>query len=232
MVRIRSLGSTLPVRRKAVALGLVVAWLAAPSAATTVRPVSVGEMVQRAALVVEAKVLAVETRAGASRASIQTCVTFDVRDLLKGTPPANPFELCFAGGKAGGIERRVLGMVYPELGETGIYFVHSFDRRLRNPLYGWHQGHFRVRVLPGGSGPVVTTAHGEVVTDVQADELSSPPTTRAARGIRVRAPQLPGSGASGGRVAQGPAQTAPAIGGMSPNAFKARLRALLGASQP
>jgi hypothetical protein len=179
--------------------------LAEPSAATTVRSLDVGELAQRAELVFEGRVLERTTRAGAGRA-LRTCVSFEVLEVVKGPAVASPYELCFAGGASGGRAIRVDGMRYPEPGERGIYFVAAVGGGRVNPLLGWDQGRFLVQ---GGDAPYVTTADGAPVADVARDAAPAPgPSRGVARGTRVARP--------GER-------------GLTPAAFKARVRELAGA---
>ncbi len=57
----------------------------------------------------------------------------------------------------------VSSMVYPAVGEHGIYFIENPDKQLINPLVGWGQGHFLVkkdiygieRILTEGGAPVM-----------------------------------------------------------------------------
>ncbi len=59
-------------------------------------------------------------------------------------------------------------MQMPEVGEQGIYFVESLQRRQVHPLYGWAQGHFLVvadergvrRVLTKSRRPVTAMQYG------------------------------------------------------------------------
>ena len=46
----------------------------------------------------------------------------------------------------------------PEIGERGIYFVESLQRRQVHPLYGWSQGHFLVMADERGVERVLTRA--------------------------------------------------------------------------
>lgn len=180
---------------------------AAPAEATTVRSVALGEMLEAAALVFEGRVHGVETRSGPRR--IETCARFEVLEVLSGPPVASPLTLCFAGGALGTRSYRVGGLRVPAEGEHGIYFVESLDAPLLNPLYGWSQGHFRVLGDPGG----VHTADGQPVTDMDDGASQAPlgASDGVARGVGVA-----------------PRRGAAEVRGLSPDAFKERLRALRG----
>jgi hypothetical protein len=184
------------------------ALVAAPSGATTVRSLDVGELARRAELVFEGRVVAREHRVGA-RGELRTCVSFAVLEVVKGPPVASPYELCFAGGARGARTLRALGMRYPEPGERGIYFVSDVDGGRVNPLLGWDQGRF---LVDGGADPVVRSADGAPVAELAPDPAPAPgPSRGVARGARA--------------VRRGER-------GMTPDAFKARVRELAGAAAP
>jgi hypothetical protein len=183
---------------------------AAPGSASSVRSVSMTEMLAGAELVFEGRVLERRTVEGADYRGVRTCVRFEVLDVVKGAPVASPLELCFAGGRSKiGVTRHIAGLEMPDPGEHGIYFVDSLDEPRLNPFYGWAQGHFRV-----SPGPleVVSTATGRAVLalDPGRESTSSGISNGVARGAVVA--EL------GARAAQAPLDAA---------AFKARLRVLL-----
>jgi hypothetical protein len=183
----------------------------APAAASSVRSVSVGEMLAGAELVFEGRVLDRRTVEGEDFQGVRTCVRFEVLDVVKGAPVASPLELCFAGGRSrSGITRRIAGLELPDAGEHGIYFVDSLDEPRLNPLYGWDQGHFRVSP---GPVEVVTTLGGKPVVALDATGAGAGDgiSRGVARGAVVAEP--------GARSAHAPLDAA---------AFKARLRDLLG----
>lgn len=211
--------------------------LAGPAQATSVRSVSVDELLEDSALIVEAEVVAVETVVGDHPRAIRTCVSLQVRDVIKGTAAEDPIELCFSGGTAAGVTRKVFGMVYPEVGETGVYFIHSLDRPLVNPLCGWHQGHFRIEFSAERPNGVVKTVQGREVIGLAADSPDGKPVPEAARGVVVRKKASLGAGraataAGADRFGTGGTTIEPddeAVGApLAPEEFKARLRLLLG----
>jgi hypothetical protein len=195
-------------RRLALALCFA-ALRAAPAGATSVRSLGIRELAAGAAFVFEGRALASGARAG-ERGAIRTCVRFAVLEVLKGPALAGPLELCFAGGRLGARERAVHGMHVPEPGERGIYFVGSLEGGRVHPLLGWDQGRFLVRE---GPEPEVTTAGGAPVEalDPAREGRADGPSRGVARGARLAPP--------GGR-------------GMAPDAFKARLRAILAEGAP
>lgn len=123
--------------------------------ATTVREVSMDDMLQQSQLIFEGTVTAVEARAN-SQKRIHTYVTFEIKDVIKGEYPRNIITLRFLGGTVGDVTMRASDMRVPQQGEHGIYFVESLDRLQVNPLYGWSQGHFIVERDATGSGRVMT----------------------------------------------------------------------------
>jgi hypothetical protein len=204
--------------------------------ATSVRSVSVGEMLEDSALVVEAEVVAVETVVGDDPRTLHTCASLRVLDVIKGTAGEGPIELCFSGGTSGEMTHKVFGMVYPEVGETGVYFIYSLDRPFVNPLYGWHQGHFRIEFPAERPEGVVTTVQGREVTDLAADSPDGKPEPGAARGVMVRkeTPSEAGRAATEAgpdrpRSDRNTMASDDETGGvpLAPEEFKARLRMLL-----
>jgi len=216
---------------------LVLLLLPGPAQATSVRSVSVEEMLEGSALIVEAEVVAVETVVGDNPRAIHTCASLHVLDVIKGTAGENPIELCFSGGTSGEVTHKVFGMIYPEVGETGVYFIYSLDRPSVNPLYGWHQGHFRIEFPAERPEGVVTTVQGREVTDVFVDSPDGKPGSGAARGVVVRkeAPLEAGRAATEAgpdrpRTDGNAMESDDEAGGapLAPGEFKARLRLLLG----
>jgi hypothetical protein len=186
---------------------------AAPGSASSVRALSVAEMLSRAQLVFEGRVLERRTVEGADFQGVHTCVRFEVLDVVKGAPVQGPLELCFAGGRSKqGITRHVAGLSMPGAGEHGIYFVDSLGEPRLNPILGWDQGHF---LVAPGPVEVVTTAGGQPVVALEPGADTSPGLSNGvARGAVVAEP--------GARSAQAPLDAA---------SFKARLRDLLGEGQ-
>ncbi len=160
------------------------------ASALSVKAVSVEELLGNSALVLEGQVTASESRPVEGTRLIQTCVRIEIAEVIKGHYPAGSLELCFLGGTLDDVTMRVAGMRYPELGETGIYFVESLDRLQVHPLYGGPQGHFLVvhdpatdeeRVLTSGERPVV----GVISSSGRATPGLS---TGAARGVLTADP--------------------------------------------
>jgi hypothetical protein len=195
------------------------------------------EMLEESGFVFEGRVLQVETVAGTSAGSIRTCALFEILDVIKGSIAGNTIELCFAGGTLGDVTRHVAGMVHPELGETGTYFVVSLEDPLIHPLYGWSQGHFVIRSDPRIPMDEVMTVDGRSVLAIDPAALGRDTlfSRGVARGVIVTEPVAP---ARAGAVGEGEADQAAreaasstagnAQGALTPGEFKAQLRALLG----
>jgi len=123
--------------------------------ATSVREVSMDEMLQQSQFVFEGTVAAIEAREN-SRKRIHTHVTFEITDIIKGEYRSNIITLRFLGGTVDDVTMVVSDMRLPQKGEHGIYFVESLERFQVNPLYGWSQGHFIVERDGTGSQRVMT----------------------------------------------------------------------------
>lgn len=177
--------------------------------ATTIRAVSLDEMLERAEFIFEGKVIATEIRAGSHAATIKTCATFDILDILKGPNVVGPLELCFAGGLKGTLRRRIHHMRYPTSGEEGIYFVTSLKENYVHPLYGWDQGHLHIRQT--GAQAEVQTANGVSIVGLEGGPhpVSQEVSTGVARGMLTRQ------------------SATTSFRAMTPRAFKVRLRQIL-----
>ncbi len=160
------------------------------ASALSVKAVSVEEILENSALVIEGQVMASESRPVEGSRMIQTCFRFEVAEIIKGDLPDDSFELCFLGGTLDGVTMRVSGMRYPEIGETGIYFIESLDRLQVSPLYGGPQGHFLVVRDPAtGKEQVLTSDRRSVVGVISSSKITTPGlSTGAARGVLTAGP--------------------------------------------
>ena len=143
--------------------------------ATTVLKMDIDQIAIKAELVFEGEVLLRESRREPNSGIINTYVTFSILDVIKGSYGANTIELKFAGGSIGNEIVEVNGLLIPEEGEQGIYFVESINRNLITPLIGWSQGHFIVQEENGRR--IVYTVDNKPVTDIQS-VASIPPTIK------------------------------------------------------
>ena len=124
--------------------------------ASSVREVSMDEMLIASQFVFEGTVTAIEARED-SQKRIHTYVTIEIEDVIKGEYRNNCITLSFLGGTVGGVTLRISDMQFPQEGEHGIYFVESLERVQVNPLYGWSQGHFIVRRDDTGCDRIMTS---------------------------------------------------------------------------
>ncbi|MBN2702149.1 MAG: hypothetical protein JXR29_11945 [Methylothermaceae bacterium] len=160
--------------------GLVIAFWLATATATSVREVSLDEMLARAELVFEGEVTHLEVKETPHHHRPFTQITFRVLDVIKGREELSTVTLDFLGGQIGDKRLQVSDMDYPELGEHGIYFVESLQRRQVHPLYGWSQGRFLTTVDEAGQLHI-RTADGDPVVRLEFDSASEP--TGLSRGI-------------------------------------------------
>lgn len=143
--------------------------------ATSVREISMDEMLQQSQVVFEGTVTDIEARQNTQK-RIHTYVTFEITDIIKGEYHGNTITLRFLGGTVGDVTMVVSDMRLPQQGERGIYFVESLERFQVNPLYGWSQGHFIVERDDTGNERVMTNGKLPVtgVMDHMYNELMTP----------------------------------------------------------
>jgi len=133
-----------------------------PSRASSVEEVGLGEMAAASELVFEGRVAGVDSRWSEDGSSIQTYVTFQVLDVIKGSA-GRTVTLAFTGGTIGHLRLSVSDLNMPVPGEKGVYFVENTGRDQINPLYGWSQGQFLLVRDPSGKGERVLTADARPV---------------------------------------------------------------------
>jgi hypothetical protein len=134
---------------------LTVALFSAAAQATSVIEVTLEELLQNSAVVFEGQVSKVQVRENGNRA-IQTLVTFEIIDVIKGDVQGGKITLGFMGGELAGKRLSVSSMQVPALHEHGIYFVESPVRSQVHPLYGWSQGHLLLEQDDDGTDRVFT----------------------------------------------------------------------------
>jgi len=137
-------------------LSLFIHSLSGISMATSVRQVTLQEMIDTCEFVFEGRVVEIAPRLAPDGNKISTYITFEIIEIIKGNHPGGRIELSFLGGTVGDLTLEISGMHLPELGEKGIYFVESLRRRQVHPFYGWDQGHFLIREGPDGAERVTT----------------------------------------------------------------------------
>ncbi len=186
------------------------------SAATTMEQKTLSELMSGAELVFEGTVTDSSVGPTPNGQAIQTCVTFNVLDVISGSHPDATLVLCFLGGELNGQRMVVTDLRYPVVGEHGIYLVESTHVPMVNPLIGWDQGRFLVAADPADGAAKMTTAERRPVMGIGG------PVVHAAEGGSAILP--PGGAAADVSSADGPDLR----GAMTRDAFKARLRAMVG----
>jgi len=112
--------------------------------ATSIEKLDFDALAAKSEVIFEGEVVTVEAHWNNALTDIHTYVTFRVDDVIKGSISPAQLALRFAGGKVGDDNVVYQGLVYPKVGEAGIYFIETLDKQLINPLTGWSQGHFKV----------------------------------------------------------------------------------------
>jgi hypothetical protein len=130
--------------------------------ATSVREVTMDEMLQACQFVFEGNVSSIESKEN-SQNRIHTFVTYEIQEIIKGDYPNSTITLSFLGGTVGDVTMAISDMQLPQVGERGIYFVESLDRPQVHPLYGWNQGHFIVETDDTGADRVMTNTKQSVI---------------------------------------------------------------------
>ncbi len=141
--------------------------------ASTLIQTDMAEMSSDAELIFEGRVIGTRVVGSAESRMLRTVVTFEVLDLIKGEYDQPQLELSFVGGSRGDLKVQVSHMQIPRMGEQGIYFVENIHKRLVNPLYGWHQGHFLVQWDRQLQQRNVTTLHGDPVYGLEPRRLAT-----------------------------------------------------------
>lgn len=139
------------------------ALLAAPAEATVVVSKDFAALCREADMVFVGTVSDVRSRwVDQANSDVETLVTFSDLDPLFGVEQAT-VTLRFAGGEVDGRREEIAGIPRFEVGERAILFARR--GRWLNPIVGFQQGCFRV--AEGGGGPVVLSADGHPLVDIQ-----------------------------------------------------------------
>ena len=146
-----------------IALASIVALFSVSAQATTVLQVDVDYLLEHAELVFEGEVISHEAHWNDNKTAIYTLVTFRLQDVIKGEYNESELTLHFAGGTRDGIQTKVSAMVFPEVGEQGIYFVETLAVDQVNPLLGWGQGHLILETDDQGVQRVLTEDQQTIV---------------------------------------------------------------------
>jgi len=179
--------STTAVRFACQLLGLLLVTMVAGIArGSSVRSVTVAEMLAHCELVFEGYVVGRRPYQDTITGMIHTNVIFEVLDVLKGRYSKQSIALSFLGGTVGDATLALGDMQIPEQGEKGIYFVESLRRRQVHPLYGWSQGHFLVVTDGRGVERVLTESRRPVAAmSAKPQQKSRRFSSGIARGVTV-----------------------------------------------
>lgn len=182
---------------KNIAIAIIVFFYASQALfATTVLQVDVDFLLNEAILIFEGEVISSEAKWSHDKTNIATFVTFRVKEVIKGETQSSTVTVIFAGGTVGETGLQVSAMVYPVVGENGIYFLENPGQQLVNPMVGWGQGHFRIkkdsngkeRILTEGGAPVLSLDIA-VLNDMDRGNAGKPSISPfshgVARGVRT-----------------------------------------------
>lgn len=202
---------------KRVAIWAAALVAASLSHAATVRQVSLKQAVDKSELIFEGRAVA-EANDDSGKLP-HTCFVFSVTEVITGTYAKEHIRLCFVGGVKDGYRLAVPDMIYPKLGERGVFFVESLSRPQLNPLFGWAQGHYLIK-NDGVNPATVATAAGLSIYGVDGASGSQGPITGKGQALGVHLSRS--AAATGGTKA-------PAL---SLEAFKTALRQMAGQPPP
>ncbi|MFN2508390.1 MAG: hypothetical protein ABR589_06420 [Chthoniobacterales bacterium] len=134
--------------------------------ATTVIPPTFDELVGQAELIFEGTVTEAKSQfAGeGGQRHIVTYVTFKVEEAIKGQPGAS-YTLRMLGGTVDGQTMQVSDSPRFKVGDRDILFVENNGKQFI-PLVGIMHGRFRVQKDNQSGAEVVTSDHGDAVTDL------------------------------------------------------------------
>ncbi len=132
--------------KKAFLLCVFLLVFALQAEATTIKKISFSGISKGSELIVEAIATASEVSVNPENNFPITFVTFKVLDVVKGSLNGNEITLRFVGGELpNGDYMRISGSGIPAIGEHGVYFIESGNKKMLNPLLGWQQGRYLVQ---------------------------------------------------------------------------------------
>lgn len=144
------------------------------ASATSIESIDTEQLVDRAELIFEGEAIASQTRQ-LKPGLIVTEITFDVQEVLAGEYVKPNLKLRFVGGSVSDNSMQIADMIYPRVGEQGVYFVESTTTLLVNPLVGWAQGHYVYerdaqsvqRLCTAKRDPITAIDFGSIPTDLK-----------------------------------------------------------------
>jgi hypothetical protein len=125
--------------------------------AASIEQVGVADMLTGSRLVVHGEVVDRWTDTNTDESEIYTHVRVRVMDVIKGADPGETLELRFLGGTHGSMTLQISGQYVPHVGDEAVYFIENPARTQINPIFGWRQGHFPVRLDEFGRQKLVFT---------------------------------------------------------------------------
>lgn len=134
--------------------------------ASSIRAVTVDEMINRAGVVFNGTVIGKSTHRDSSNGNIYTDVTFSVTTVIFGDLAESEIVLTYMGGEYAGLRLEIAGTSVPQLGEEVVLFAENPSKRLVNPAYGWSQGYFRVLSDSTDGQKYVFTESGKPVSNI------------------------------------------------------------------
>jgi hypothetical protein len=123
------------------------------ASATTIEPLSVEDMTQRATQVVEGRATALWSAWDENEHLIYTYTRFSVARALKGAAQSE-VVVRQMGGSAGGYHQHVSGVESFALGEEAVLFLRPSTRAGSYAIVGLVQGNFRIRRDASGAAQV------------------------------------------------------------------------------
>lgn len=143
--------------------------LVVPAGATTVRPVDLGSMVDRAELIFVGTVVGSESVPTGDGSYAFTYVTFDIEQTLKGASRGGKLiTLRFAGGEVGEHVFEVSGAPKFAQGGRHLLFVEGNERD-GVPVIGWYQGKLDIVDHPLSRQPIVVDHSGRAIDGVKGN---------------------------------------------------------------
>ena len=189
------------VRRKiAFACAFILSLCAGSLSATTIVPADFSQMARESELIVRGTVITVESQIAGAGLSIESLITLQVAETIKGSPTEQTvFRV--PGGKVGRYRRVMVGAPEFAAGDEVILFLRGRAPALAMP-YGLSQGVYRISRTRGAAvvTPAVLSGTGRVVRG----DPTRQPLDPAAFVRQVQSALLPGAPSDGRRAVPRP----------------------------
>jgi hypothetical protein len=165
-------------RAAVTALALLLFSAARSAEATTVLPMDVAQLSDRAEIVFTGTAVQSTVALSKDGSEPYTFVTFNVHEVLKGWTLGRQLTLRFTGGEIGGSTVRFEGMPAFEPGETYLLFVRGNGTSLC-PVVGWWQGQFRYSRQAGSRKQILVDSADAPVRGVEQGRFQRGSSERA-----------------------------------------------------